>query len=133
MFVVGDVKQSIYSFRQAMPKIFIDRKEKYPLYVAEKVNYPGRIVLEKNFRSRQEITDSVNFVFDSIMSKDYGDIEYNEEETLICGATYNDTDETTDQDSDVKYEQHGVTGVSPAAQPQHTVPLVRFIDFPLFL
>lgn len=94
LFVVGDVKQSIYSFRQAMPKIFIDRKEKYPLYVAEKDNYPGRIVLEKNFRSRKEITDSVNFVFDSIMSKDCGDIEYNEEETLVCGATYNDTDET---------------------------------------
>lgn len=95
LFVVGDVKQSIYSFRQAMPQIFINRKDKYPLYDENKDNYPARIVLEKNFRSRKEITESVNFVFDSIMSKECGDIEYNEEETLVCGADYyNDVNDT---------------------------------------
>ncbi len=94
LFVVGDVKQSIYSFRQAMPGIFINRKDKYPLYDLSLNNYPSRIILEKNFRSRKQITDTVNFMFKRLMSKECGDIDYNEEETLYCGADYKDTGDT---------------------------------------
>ncbi|MGN0459947.1 MAG: helicase-exonuclease AddAB subunit AddA, partial [Ruminococcus sp.] len=94
LFVVGDVKQSIYSFRQAMPQIFIKRRDNYPVYNSEKDNYPGRIILEKNFRSRSEVTDTVNFMFRLLMSKDCGEIDYNEDEYLVCGADYNQTDDT---------------------------------------
>lgn len=94
LFVVGDVKQSIYSFRQAMPQIFINRRDNYPVYDSKKDNYPGRIILEKNFRSRSEVTDSVNFMFRLLMSKECGEIDYNEEEYLVCGANYNQTDDT---------------------------------------
>lgn len=94
LFVVGDVKQSIYSFRQAMPDIFIGRKNSYPLYDENKDNYPSRIILEKNFRSRKQVTDTVNFMFKRLMSEECGDIEYNQEETLVCGADYNEVEDT---------------------------------------
>ncbi|MGN1131964.1 MAG: 3'-5' exonuclease, partial [Ruminococcus sp.] len=94
LFVVGDVKQSIYSFRQAMPQIFIKRRDNYPVFDSEKDDYPGRIILEKNFRSRSEVTDTVNFMFRLLMSKDCGEIDYNEEEYLVCGADYNEDDDT---------------------------------------
>lgn len=88
LFVVGDVKQSIYGFRQATPQMFINRKERYSLYDPQKNSYPARIVLDKNFRSRKEITESVNFIFDCLMSKEAGDIAYNTEERLAAGADY---------------------------------------------
>ncbi len=90
LFRVGDVKQSIYGFRQAMPKIFISLKEKYPLYDREKDNYPAKIVLGNNFRSRKGVTDIINFVFDAVMSKSCGEIDYNEEERLVPSASYKD-------------------------------------------
>ena len=108
LFVVGDVKQSIYSFRQAMPEIFIKRKNSYSFYDSEKDNYPGRIILEKNFRSRKEITDSINFIFKALMSEKCGEIEYNTEENLVCGADYNSVKETKVSlsfiDMDIKIE-----------------------------
>ncbi|MGN0559071.1 MAG: helicase-exonuclease AddAB subunit AddA [Acutalibacteraceae bacterium] len=91
LFVVGDVKQSIYGFRQAMPEIFIARKERTILYNAKNQEQPSRIVLDKNFRSRSGITDATNFVFDSLMSKEVGDIEYDGEERLTPGAQYPDS------------------------------------------
>lgn len=88
LFRVGDVKQSIYKFRQAMPEIFIGLKEDYPLYDRSKDNYPAKIILGKNFRSSNFITDNINFIFEQIMSKQMGDIDYGEEEQLNCGADY---------------------------------------------
>lgn len=88
LFVVGDVKQSIYGFRQAMPEIFIRRKESYFLYDTEKKLYPAKIILDKNFRSRAGITDAVNFIFKRLLSKDIGDMEYTDEEQLVAGASY---------------------------------------------
>lgn len=92
LFVVGDVKQSIYGFRQAMPEIFLRRKESYPLYDREKDTYPGKIILDKNFRSRRGITEAVNFVFKRLMSKEIGDMEYTDEEKLTPGADYPPSD-----------------------------------------
>ncbi len=92
LFMVGDVKQSIYGFRQAKPEIFIDYKNKYNLYSKDDENYPAKIILDKNFRSRKGVLDACNFVFENIMSKDVGGIVYNDEEKLFCGAEYPKTD-----------------------------------------
>ena len=91
LFLVGDVKQSIYRFRQAMPEIFLNRKEKYNKFIPELKNYPAKIILDKNFRSRSEVTNTVNFVFRQIMSKQVGQIDYNSEEKLIPAASYSDS------------------------------------------
>ena len=94
IFVVGDVKQSIYRFREAMPEIFIRRRENSVLYDRENPQFPAKIILDKNFRSREGIIDSVNFVFERLMSKSVGDIEYNDEEKLVLGASYPDKENT---------------------------------------
>ena len=90
LFVVGDVKQSIYGFRHAMPQLFLGRKERATLYDAKKPEYPAKIILEKNFRSSAGVLSSVNFIFRKLMSRSVGDIEYNEEEMLYPGADYAD-------------------------------------------
>ncbi len=92
LFTVGDVKQSIYGFRQAMPEIFLKRKNSLPLYSDDKNNYPAKVILEKNFRSRKEVTDHVNFVFSRLMSPQVGDIEYNDEEKLVAHNDYDKSD-----------------------------------------
>ena len=53
LFVVGDVKQSIYGFRQAMPEIFLRRKQRYELFDEQKVNYPAKIILDRNLEVAQ--------------------------------------------------------------------------------
>lgn len=88
LFTVGDVKQSIYRFRQAMPEIFLNRKESYNTFDEISPNYPAKIILDKNFRSRKEILNSVNFVFKKIMSKEIGEMEYTDEEELRLGADF---------------------------------------------
>lgn len=85
LFMVGDVKQSIYGFRQARPKIFIDKKEEYALYSKEDSS-PCKIILGKNFRSSRGIIDTVNFVFERLMDKNAGGVDYNQEEYLSCGT-----------------------------------------------
>ncbi len=88
IFTVGDAKQSIYRFRHANPDIFINRKENLDLFNGENKNYPAKIILDKNFRSRNTILNIVNFVFSKLMSKDAGSIEYNFEEKLEFAADY---------------------------------------------
>ncbi len=80
MFFVGDVKQSIYRFRLASPEIFIEKCEEFPYYDGESVR--AKIILGENFRSRKGILDGVNFVFSEIMTRECGDIEYNDDEKL---------------------------------------------------
>ena len=86
IFMVGDVKQSIYKFRQARPQLFIEKYNKYKLEPNE--NEDRKIQLFKNFRSRKNVLDFTNLVFENIMSKKLGDINYNEEEYLNLGASY---------------------------------------------
>ncbi len=83
LFIVGDAKQSIYRFRQAMPEIFIGRRRNLPLYSGEN---KGCVLLKKNFRSRKEITSFVNYIFTILMSRKAGDIDYNKEEKLVPGS-----------------------------------------------
>ena len=82
-FMVGDVKQSIYKFRLANPKLFL---EKYDTYGAE--GSLRRIDLSKNFRSRMQVVTTVNNIFERIMSKDIGGVAYDEKAALYAGAVY---------------------------------------------
>ncbi len=93
LFLVGDVKQCVYGFRQAMPEIFLNRKNNLKLYDSKLKNYPAKVILERNFRSRKEVTGFINFVFSNIMSVETGGLEYNKEEALVAGAKYDETDE----------------------------------------
>ena len=86
LYTVGDVKQSIYGFRLASPDLFMDLKDSLSDYDGEKK--PSQIILENNFRSREGITKSVNAVFSKIMSKEMGEIDYNEKEYLNYSAAY---------------------------------------------
>lgn len=88
LFVVGDVKQSIYGFRQAMPDLFLKRKNTAVAYRREEPVFPAKIILEKNFRSDGAVLSAVNFFFEKLMSPEVGDIAYNEEERLEPGAEY---------------------------------------------
>ena len=86
MFMVGDVKQSIYRFRQAMPKLFLDKYSNYKP-VETDLNSSGRkIQLFKNFRSRDNVLDFTNLIFKDIMSEKLGEVDYNEDEYLNFGA-----------------------------------------------
>jgi len=86
-FMVGDIKQSIYRFRLAMPEIFNEKKEAYGYY-DESCNEDAKIILDKNFRSCRDICSYVNYVFSLFMQKGIGDIEYNQDEYLNYGASY---------------------------------------------
>lgn len=86
LFMVGDVKQSIYRFRQAMPEIFIAKKESFHTFDGK--NFPATIHLGKNFRSREGVTSTINFIFEMLLSKEMGEITYDEQEKLIASATF---------------------------------------------
>ena len=88
LFTVGDVKQCIYGFRQAKPQIFVGRKESYPRFDKNQPVYPATIILDKNFRSRQEICDTVNFIFSRLMNKETARMDYTRDEYLNVGAKY---------------------------------------------
>ncbi|MFV0401904.1 MAG: helicase-exonuclease AddAB subunit AddA [Oscillospiraceae bacterium] len=88
LFMVGDVKQSIYSFRLAMPEIFLKKKRDYFPYNG--VSYPAAILLDTNFRSRREVTEGVNFLFERLMSRRMGELDYDKQESLKCGASFPD-------------------------------------------
>ncbi len=90
MFMVGDVKQSIYRFRQAMPEIFLKRRDALEDY--EEENYPAKITLDRNFRSRSGVTENINFVFRQIMSQAAGGLDYDDREALVAAASYEDCD-----------------------------------------
>ena len=123
IFMVGDVKQSIYKFRQANPKLFMGKYNEYNLpkinqkqkegqqsenlleqtevdFVcneendskeSREINQNTKICLYKNFRSRKNILDITNLVFNNIMSKKLGEIEYTEEEALNLGANFEES------------------------------------------
>lgn len=86
LFFVGDVKQSIYRFRLADPGIFLD---KYSRFADARDAQPGearRILLQENFRSRREVLDAANLAFSNIMSTSLGELDYDDNARLKCGA-----------------------------------------------
>lgn len=84
-FMVGDIKQSIYGFRLADPDIFA---EKYNTFIPETGAENERIDMFRNFRSRREILDGINFIFEQLMQKGLGGIDYDENAMLYAGAEF---------------------------------------------
>lgn len=84
IFMVGDVKQSIYRFRLARPELFMEKYENY----SQEESDCQRIDLHKNFRSRAEVLAGVNYIFEQIMGKELGDVEYDEAAALYPGAVF---------------------------------------------
>ena len=91
--MVGDVKQSIYKFRQAIPELFLEKYSEYK-DINEISNGDNlKIQLFKNFRSRKIILDLCNLIFENIMTKKLGDIDYNEKEFLQIEKDYDDPED----------------------------------------
>jgi len=108
MFMVGDVKQSIYKFRMAKPELFMEKYDTYEsgrrqvnknheIGVSDVYESDGqlrnrnqRVDLNMNFRSRRTVIDSVNALFGHIMKKDFGGIDYDDDARLNAGASYDD-------------------------------------------
>ena len=88
LFCVGDVKQSIYRFRLADPTIFLKKYLAYPDAAGPGQEGPRRVLLARNFRSRQEVLDITNFVMAAILSPEMGEMHYGETERLYPGADY---------------------------------------------
>ena len=102
VIMVGDVKQSIYGFRNAAPELFSSKYER--LQRVEDIKYEdiqeAKIVLAQNFRSRKEVIDSTNEVFSKLMNLEFGGAKYGDEERLVLGAAY------PLEDEDKKTELH---------------------------
>lgn len=116
LFFVGDVKQSIYRFRQAMPEIFLHRRDSVPDFDGE--NYPAKVTLGANFRSRNTVTTAVNFLFGQLMSKDLGEICYDENERLNALASYPEHDEP-----DVEF--HLRTKLNEESEPEFVAQYIK--------
>lgn len=89
LFLVGDVKQSIYRFRQAEPALFLEKAARFD---REEEKQSRRIDLQRNFRSRANVLEGVNAVFSRIMRADATEIEYDEREKLFCGLPVREDD-----------------------------------------
>lgn len=87
VFMVGDVKQSIYRFRLARPELFLEKYDSYEPYESGEGS-DKKIELHQNFRSRKEVLDAVNDVFYRIMTRNLGNIRYTEESALHPGAEF---------------------------------------------
>ena len=101
LFTVGDVKQSIYGFRLAMPEIFMRRRAQYADFDGK--TYPARITLDKNFRSRQNVANGINYLFERLMTKAFCGIAYGESERLNPAADF-------DASADPSVELHLLSG-----------------------
>lgn len=85
IFMVGDVKQSIYKFREARPELFLEKQDTYPAQKDAALQY-----LHQNYRSRAEILSAVNTVFRALMYRPDGEIDYTDDEALVPGAQFSE-------------------------------------------
>ena len=88
VFMVGDVKQSIYAFRQARPELFLSKYNTYTAHDKVQSEKEVKVVLKKNFRSRETVLKSINDLFFNIMSESVGGIDYDKESALYVGADF---------------------------------------------
>jgi len=98
VFMVGDVKQSIYRFRQANPELFQEKYDEYLQFIPGEDTFANclvKILLYKNYRSRQEVIAAVNYLFRQIMSRNAGELDYTEKEALNFGANFPDPENST--------------------------------------
>ncbi|SFU38939.1 DNA helicase/exodeoxyribonuclease V, subunit A [Clostridium sp. DSM 8431] len=109
VFMVGDVKQSIYRFRQAKPELFLDKYMNYSSTEGKN----RKIQLYKNFRSRLEVINGVNYIFKELMSRVVGELEYTDDEALNLGADYKEiNDESSITGGDIELHVLDKSGVS---------------------
>ncbi len=116
LFMVGDVKQSIYGFRNANPDNFLNKKDSFPLFTGDE--NPCKVLLTGNFRSRASICKFVNYLFSAFMTKADADVDYNAEEALVPMASFQDNGESANVEikllqndselNDTEYEAHFV-------------------------
>lgn len=95
LFVVGDVKQSIYGFRGANPNNFLNKKNRYIPIDDTDSNHPQKIILGNNFRCKPDVCEFINYFFTMFMNNETGEIIYNDEEKLIPAATYPETNKVS--------------------------------------
>ncbi len=88
LFQVGDVKQSIYRFRLADPTIFLGKYLRFPSWEGAEEGGPRSIVLSKNFRSRAQVLEGCNDLFRAVMSAEFGELDYTDDQALYPGANY---------------------------------------------
>ena len=119
VFCVGDVKQSIYRFRLADPTIFLEKYNRFASYEEAKDGEERKILLSKNFRSRREILDAANFIFENILSEEMGEMIYGEEEALHFGAEY------YPERSDCQTEFHLISAHQKTAESEAPVKRVK--------
>lgn len=100
MFMVGDVKQSIYRFRLAKPELFLTKYKKFD-FASEAIN--RRIDLAKNFRCSKTIVDGVNYVFCQMMTPTVGEIAYDEKAQLVYGAYLPEKEQEESYDIPVEF------------------------------
>ena len=86
--MVGDLKQSIYKFRDANPRLIKEKSDVFPQYSAGAGQKQAKIVLNRNFRSRAAVLDGVNFLFSRLMSERAGELNYDKEAWLAPGAKF---------------------------------------------
>ncbi|WP_242866874.1 helicase-exonuclease AddAB subunit AddA [Clostridium coskatii] len=98
LFMVGDVKQSIYRFRQSKPELFL---QKYNSYSEKKTAENRKIKLSENFRSRKEIIEGTNYLFKQIMCREVGELDYTDEESLKSSADYENSSGNYSRDIEV--------------------------------
>lgn len=107
LFMVGDVKQSIYRFRLSRPELFMGKYNSYSTQESSR----QRIDLDRNFRSRGEVLDSTNYIFRKLMRKEFGEIIYDDKAALHLGASFPelpDENVFTDQTELLLYNQTGL-------------------------
>lgn len=121
VFLVGDVKQSIYKFRMARPELFMNKYEDYC-----KGEGGIAIDLSDNFRSRREVTESVNEAFFEIMHKEIGGIEYDDSARLNYGAKYYD-DATVPANADVLGDKLNNTPANQNGQNPYRTEFVGIV------
>ena len=91
LFTVGDVKQSIYRFRLADPRIFLQHYNTWPPLAQAREHQSARLLLSRNFRSRREVLEATNFIFSNVLSEEMGELNYGADEMLHPGAPYADS------------------------------------------
>jgi len=93
LFEVGDVKQSIYRFRLADPTIFLEKYDRFVSGDDALSGQPRKRVLSRNFRSRPQVLEGCNDLFRSVMSREFGEMDYTEDQALVPGAQFPEGDD----------------------------------------
>lgn len=115
LFAVGDIKQSIYRFRQSDPTIFANALKSAKEYDDVGEKEPAVIRLNDNFRSSSDVVEFVNFTFSLIMSEKVGEIDYSDNQSLKASAEYPDSDRATEiiiineEEPEEEYEEETVS------------------------